>query len=116
MADRDTANTPADRRGAISGASAVAWSALIVGILALAFAWTAFTRTGDLDNRIRQQVQESVQGVQQGNQEQQDTTETVPDTTNPDGTDAAPDSGTTPEGSGADGTDTTTPPQTETAQ
>lgn len=53
-----------------SAGSVVAWLALVLAIVALALGWIAFNRTGqDLETRIKNQVTESVDDVQQGAQD-----------------------------------------------
>lgn len=48
------------------GTTFVAWLALILAVLALWLAWTAYDRTGgDLDERIRQEVQQGAQNVEE---------------------------------------------------
>lgn len=50
--------------------SGVAWTALIVAILALILGWAAFNRAGvDLEEIVKQEVQEAVQEVEEEYQE-----------------------------------------------
>lgn len=56
-----------------SAGSVVAWLALVLAIAALALGWIAYNRTGqDLESTIRNQVDESVNSVQQGAQDVQE--------------------------------------------
>lgn len=49
------------------GTSAVAWIALLLSLLALALAWTAFDRTGDqLEQRIQEGVTNATQTLDAG--------------------------------------------------
>lgn len=49
------------------GASAVAWIALIVAIVALVLAWIAYDRTGaNLEEQIRTQVEQGINAVDAG--------------------------------------------------
>ena len=48
----------------------VAWTALIVAIIALILGWTAFNRSGvDLEDMIQQEVQEAAQEIEEEYQE-----------------------------------------------
>lgn len=73
-----------DRKG---GSSFVSWLALILAVLALVVAWMAYNRSGqDLETRIRQQVNESVNSsrdeVQEGTDAVDDATDNVDETDN----------------------------------
>lgn len=47
--------------------SAVAWIALIIAVLAFILAWVAFNRAGeDIDDQIRQEVQDIIDNEQNG--------------------------------------------------
>lgn len=48
-----------------TGASIVAWIALIVSVLALILGWVAFNRTGeDLENQIQRQVDQTINNTE----------------------------------------------------
>ena len=93
-------------RGAGAGTTLLGWVAVILAVLALVLAWMAYDRTGaNLDERIKQQVQQAIPNTTQGTDET-NTTETTP--TPHDGTDTT-DTDTTTDG-------TTTNPTTEMQQ
>lgn len=51
----------------------MAWIAVILAIVALVIAWMAYNRTGeDLESRIQSQVNETIEGAQQGTQDVQE--------------------------------------------
>lgn len=70
------------------GSGFVSWLALILAIAALTLAWLAYNRAGaDLEDRIRQQVEQSTPAVQEEAQDlQQEVDEETTDetTTTPD--------------------------------
>lgn len=109
--DRPVVATQDDLRGhrAGHGTTVVAWIALLLAVAALALAWTAFNRTGeDLEQRIQQSVNESIQATEQGAENAgdalQDTGEAVGDAAEDTG--EAIDAG--PDGVDEDDTDTGT--------
>ena len=70
------------------GASAVAWIALIVGIIALIVAWMAYNRTGaNLEQQIQTQVQESLNTAEDATQNASDAIDAGPDGVDEDDTD-----------------------------
>ena len=70
------------------GASAVAWIALIISIIALSLAWMAYDRTGaDLDQQIQTQVQESVNAAENATQDAAEAIDAGPDGVDEDDTD-----------------------------
>lgn len=76
------------------GPSAVAWIALILSILALALAWTAFNRTGeDLEDKIQQQVEQGLNATEDATRDAGDALDAGPDGVDEDDTDVP--SGTT---------------------
>ncbi len=78
-----------DRVRVTSGAaSAVAWLALIVAIVALILAWVAYNRTGeDLENQIQTQVEQSLNTAEDATQEAGDAIDAGPDGVDEDDTD-----------------------------
>ncbi len=75
-----------DRRG--RGASAVAWIALVVAILALILGWIAYNRTGeDLENQIQTQVQEGINAADDAAQSTEEAVDAGPDGVDEDDTD-----------------------------
>lgn len=90
-------------RGAGRGTSWVAWLALLLAIPALLLAWSAYDRTGgDLDERIREQVQSTSQTVEEGTQDAGNALDAGPDGVDEDDTDTSTGTGTDTQ------TDTTT--------
>lgn len=83
-------------RGAGRGTTAVAWIALLLSLLALALAFTAFSRTSDIDNRIREGAQDAGQSVERGTQDATDAVDAGPDGVDEDDTDTGTGGGTTP--------------------
>ncbi|MES2630391.1 MAG: hypothetical protein V4611_00320 [Patescibacteria group bacterium] len=69
-------------------ASAVAWAALIVGIVALILAWMAYNRAGaDLEQQIQTQVEKSLNATQDATQDASDAVDAGPDGVDEDDTD-----------------------------
>lgn len=90
------------------GTSAVAWIALLLSLLALTLAWTAFNRTGeDLENRIQQGVNSAAESVEQSTDTTQQ--EAQPEAGSSSETDTTTD--TTTDANGDVMTDETTTPQ-----
>ncbi len=70
------------------GASAVAWIALIISIVALILAWVAYNRTGtDLEDQIKTQVQSSLDAAEDATQTTTDAIDAGPDGVDEDDTD-----------------------------
>lgn len=70
------------------GASAVAWIALVVAIVALVIAWMAYNRTGaDLEDQIKTQVEQSLQAAEEATQGASDAIDAGPDGVDEDDTD-----------------------------
>lgn len=70
------------------GASAVAWIALIVAIIALILAWVAYDRTGaQLDEQIRAGVESSLNATEQAAGDAADAIDAGPDGVDEDDTD-----------------------------
>lgn len=88
------------------GVGLLSWLALILSILALILAWTAYNRTGtDLEDRIQQEIREGTSTVEEGtNDAVNDTQDATNDASR--GLDAGPD--------GVDEDDTDTQPTTPT--
>lgn len=71
-----------------SGASIVAWIALIIAVIALAISWVAYNRTGaDLEDQIRTQVEQSLNAAEDATQEASDAIDAGPDGVDEDDTD-----------------------------
>lgn len=52
------------------GASAVAWTALVIAIISLVIAWMAYNRSGrDLEDRINDAIENASQQVEDASQE-----------------------------------------------
>lgn len=85
MADRDNVVV---ERGAGRGTTLLTWVALIVALLALWLSWMAYERTGaNLDEKIRQGVQQGLQETQQGLQQTENAIDAGPDGVDEDDTD-----------------------------
>lgn len=70
------------------GASAVAWIALIIGIIALILAWVAYDRTGaNLEEQIRTQVEQGINATENAAQETSEAIDAGPDGVDEDDTD-----------------------------
>lgn len=70
------------------GASAVAWIALIIALVALTLGWIAYNRTGvDLEDQIKSQVEQSVDATQDATREASDAVDAGPDGVDEDDTD-----------------------------
>lgn len=73
------------------GASAVAWIALIVAILALVLGWIAYNRTGeDLENQIQTRVTEALNAAENAAQDAEKAVDAGPDGVDEDDTDVQP--------------------------
>ena len=79
------------------GASAVAWIALIIAIIALVLGWIAYNRTGeDLENQIRTQVEQGLNTAEEATQDATNAIDAGPDGVDEDDTDVPPATTTQP--------------------
>lgn len=86
-----------------AGTKVVMWLALLIAIIALVLAWMAYNRTGeDLDKKIQDQVQQSINETQNATQDAANATQDAAQ-------DAAEAIDAGPDGVDEDDTDTTTP-------
>lgn len=75
-------------RNSRAGVSAVAWIALIVGVIALILAWMAYNRTGaDLEQQIQDTVNQSLNTAEDATQNASDAIDAGPDGVDEDDTD-----------------------------
>lgn len=70
------------------GASAIAWIALIVALIALTLGWIAYNRTGaDLEDQIQTQVQQAVDNSDEAVEDASNAVDAGPDGVDEDDTD-----------------------------